>query len=221
MTLFLKASWPSMKIFIFFSNLVFQAGPGTLIAEVDIQSAFHILPIHPADCHPFGFQWQGLFYVDNCLPMGCSLSCALFKSFSSAIQMALQCFYGFPAMSHIFIGPQNTSICHQQLQLFLKIAAFINIPIKHPKTVFPSHIAMFHGIEIETSLVQALLPEDKLLRPCFDLSLVIVRRVRVNGSLYLVPFFFACKVIQPGHSFLHHSINAIHGISNHAHFIHG
>ena len=35
-------------------NYILTLGPGTLLAKVDIKSAFRVLPLHPANCHPPG-----------------------------------------------------------------------------------------------------------------------------------------------------------------------
>lgn len=60
------------------SSLIMAAGASALVAKVDIQSAFWILPIHPSSIHLFGFFFDGFYYINKCLPMGCSFSCALF-----------------------------------------------------------------------------------------------------------------------------------------------
>ena len=45
-------------------------GVGTLLATLDIRSAYHLIPVQP-DNHPLlGFQWQGVQYVDGMLPFG-------------------------------------------------------------------------------------------------------------------------------------------------------
>ena len=36
-----------------------KMGPGTLLAEVDIKSAYCIIPVHPADRHLLGMSWKG------------------------------------------------------------------------------------------------------------------------------------------------------------------
>lgn len=78
----------SYEDFEFVISLIRQVGAGALIAKVDIQNAFRIMPIHVSDIHLFGFCWREQFYLDKCLPMGCSISCALFGKFSSALQHA-------------------------------------------------------------------------------------------------------------------------------------
>ena len=45
-------------------------GSGALLAKIDEQSAFRLLPVHPADRHLLGMQWKGNVYIDTCLPFG-------------------------------------------------------------------------------------------------------------------------------------------------------
>lgn len=67
-------------------GLVQKMGAGALIAKVDIESAFRIIPVKPEDRYLLGFTVQGQFYFDKCLPMGCRTSCAIFERFSRALQ---------------------------------------------------------------------------------------------------------------------------------------
>ena len=41
-----------------------------MLAKIDIRSAFCLLPVHPADRHMLGMQWNGGVYIDTCLPFG-------------------------------------------------------------------------------------------------------------------------------------------------------
>ena len=58
--------------------------------QVDIESAFRIIPVSPLDRLLLGFQWKGKFSKDAVLPMGVSSACAIFKSFST--KMEFSCF---------------------------------------------------------------------------------------------------------------------------------
>ena len=50
---------------------IITLGQGTLLAKIDIKSAFHLIPVHPADCHLLAIiKWQGAIYIDTCLPFG-------------------------------------------------------------------------------------------------------------------------------------------------------
>ena len=47
---------------------ILALGPGSLLAKIDIKSAFRLLPVHPADRHLLGMKWNGEVYLDCCLP---------------------------------------------------------------------------------------------------------------------------------------------------------
>ena len=49
---------------------IVSMGQGALLAKIDVQSAFRLLPVHPADRHLLGMQWKGNVYIDGCLPFG-------------------------------------------------------------------------------------------------------------------------------------------------------
>ena len=45
------------------------------------------VPIRPEDKRPsLGFEWDGKFYMDAIVPVGCSSSCTIFKTFSHALE---------------------------------------------------------------------------------------------------------------------------------------
>ena len=120
-------------------ELVKIHGRGSLIAKADIESAFRIIPIHPSDHYLLGFIWNDKFFYDKCLPMGCSTSCNIFESFSTAIQWILKEKLGVKFVSHIlddfmFVGPSNSEICQKSLNTFLALSEHIGIPIKASKT---------------------------------------------------------------------------------------
>ena len=53
-------------------------------------------------------------------------------------------------------------VCQLYLQQFLSVADLLSIPMNHSKTVVPSTCAVVHRIEIDTLLMQARLPQNKL-----------------------------------------------------------
>ena len=55
-----------------------QCSPGAWMAKVDIANAFRLIPLHPYQYHLTGVSWNGKYYYDKCLPMGCSSSCSIF-----------------------------------------------------------------------------------------------------------------------------------------------
>ena len=66
-------------------ELVARAGQGSYMAKEDFKSAFHNVPMCFADRHLLGIKVRGQFFIDNCLPFGASISCAIFKDIATLI----------------------------------------------------------------------------------------------------------------------------------------
>jgi len=45
-------------------------GKGTLLAKIDIKSAYRLVPVHPDDRLLLGMKFQGEAYIDIALPFG-------------------------------------------------------------------------------------------------------------------------------------------------------
>ena len=45
-------------------------GEDTLLAKIDVKSAYPLVPIHPADRQLLGISWHGSLFVDTKLPFG-------------------------------------------------------------------------------------------------------------------------------------------------------
>ena len=67
-------------------EMIADLGKSALITKVYISQAFRLLPINLAD-FDLGIKFDGSFYVDKCLPMGCAISCSLFEKFSCFIDI--------------------------------------------------------------------------------------------------------------------------------------
>lgn len=82
-------------------SLIKRCGRGSALAKTDIKSAFRIIPVHPSDYQLLGFHWKGKWYVDRCLPMGCSSSCRIFEEFSSSLEWIARHKLGIENIIHI------------------------------------------------------------------------------------------------------------------------
>ena len=52
------------------ASLVRCAGPGALMAKLDLSNAYRHVPVHPIECQLLGVQWRGIYYCDRALPFG-------------------------------------------------------------------------------------------------------------------------------------------------------
>ena len=60
-------------------QMLAELGKEAYIGKMDIKLAFRLLPINPADFDLLGIKIALKYYIDKCLPMGCSLSCKVFE----------------------------------------------------------------------------------------------------------------------------------------------
>ena len=50
---------------------------------MDIKSAIRLLPVYPGDFNLLGFKIDSDYFIDKCMPMGCSISCSTFQKCSA------------------------------------------------------------------------------------------------------------------------------------------
>ena len=100
------------------------------------------------------------------------------------------------------------------------LCSYPGIPMAPEKTVGPSTTLAFAGIELDTVLMEARLPQEKLDK-CRELLSAFLRRRKVTlqeiqsltGLLN-----FACKIIVPGRAFLRRLIDLTIGVQK-PHFL--
>ncbi|XP_054843457.1 uncharacterized protein LOC129335043 [Eublepharis macularius] len=190
-------------------KVVRRCGVGAEMAKCDIKSAFRLLPVHPDDFELLGFSFEGQFYMDRALPMGCSISCASFERFSSFLEWALKhrlrCFDACHYLDdYLFVGPEGSGQCARLLAGFIALAEELGVPLAHEKTEGPVTVLTFLGIELDTRQQASRLPMEKLrdLRARLA-SFQGKRKVSLLELQQLVGHLnFACRVVAPGRAFL-------------------
>lgn len=135
-------------------------GVGAWMAKANIKSAFRLLPVHPSDFELLGFFFEGQYFMDRALPMGCSVSCAAFEKFSSFLEWALRQRMGALDSAHylddfLVAGPDGSPQCARMLQDFVELAADVGFPLAHEKTEGPAQVLTFlGGVRFHCSNVQ-------------------------------------------------------------------
>jgi len=184
-------------------NFIKLVGRGCVLAKTDVRSAFRIIPVHPSDYPLLGLQWKGQWYYDRCLPMGCSSSCKIFESLSTAMEWIARTKLGIPQILHILddflIIGESTSACQAKLQRFLHFCEDIGVPMAPEKTEGPSPVLTFAGIELDCIRFEARLPQEKV-----DKCIEGIKNVRGRNKITLRnlqsligSLNFACSVIVP------------------------
>ncbi|KAM4807895.1 uncharacterized protein WCC33_000858 [Rhinophrynus dorsalis] len=201
-------------------EIVKGVGPGAMLAKVDVESAFRLLPLHPSSFKYTGCCVKGKFYVDKCLPMGCAVSCAYFEAFSSFIHWALVRRSGAGTVAHylddfLLIGETGSGRCLGLLKELLALLGDLGVPVAEDKTVWPCTRLSFLGIEIDTEEEKCRLPRDKVVK-----ARQLVQQARKAKKLELGKvqellgvLNFACRVIPMGRVFNRRLERATAGVS--------
>lgn len=207
-------------------NIIKQLGHGCLLAKTDVASAFRIVPIHPNDHKLLGMFFQGQYFYDRCLPMGCSISCSIFEKISKALQWIACEKFGVGKMLHVlddflFLGPPDSKICDLSLAQFISMCEVLGVPIKAEKTEGPSTVLTFLGIELDTIHMEARLPQVKVEKIRTVLGATRKRKkVTLRELQSLIGLLnHACCVVVPGRAYLRRLIDLTKGKTKPHHYI--
>lgn len=189
-------------------SIIRSCGPGALMAKCDIQSAFRLLPVHPEDFCLLGFKFEGNWYVDKAMPMGCAVACSAFEAFSTFLEFVAKTRSACPHITHylddfLMVGPAGTSACADRLATFKAIAAEFGVPLAADKTVGPATCLTYLGIELDTVKGTSSLPLEKLHKLRVLLGELSGKKKCTLKELQSVlgHLNFACRVVAPGRAF--------------------
>ena len=187
---------------------VLRLGPGTLLAKLDIKSAFRLLPVHPGDRHLLGMAWRNQVYLDTCLPFGLRSAPKLFTILADFLAGIVQ----KRGVSHclhylddfLTIGPPHISTCQHNLDTLKSVCEELGVPLALEKLEGPSTSLTFLGVILDTTRMEIRLPEDKLKRILGELSSWIGKKKATRRQiLSLVGLLqHATKVVKYGRSFV-------------------
>lgn len=157
--------------------------------------------------------------------MGCSVSCSFFETFSTALQWLANKRCGISKMIHILddflIVSPSFSQADQSLSSFFSMCGELGVPMAPEKTVGPSQIITFAGLELDTVHFEIRLPQDKVEKCKLLVEAALSRRkIKLRELQSLIgSLSFACRVVYPGRAFLRRLIDLTIGIKHPHHFI--
>ena len=64
-------------------------GQGALMAKVDIEAAYRLVPVHPDDRPLLGMEWKGQVFADPMLPFGLRSAPKIFNAVADAVEWYL------------------------------------------------------------------------------------------------------------------------------------
>ena len=191
--------------------------PGALLAKVDIESVYRLIPVHPSDRPLQAMEWEGAVYVDPMLPFGLRSAPKIFNAVADGLEWYLR----GRRIRHvaqylddfIVIGPPRSSECAEALATLDDVCSQLGIPLAQHKRDGPTTCLTFLGIEVDTEAAELRLPQDKLERLRSLLEDWGDRKAcgrRELESLVGV-LNHACKVVRSGRTFLRRMLDLLKG----------
>jgi len=190
-------------------NMISELGESARIAKSDISQAFRLLIVNPADFDLLGIKINDKYYIDKCLPMGCSISCSLFEKFATFLQWVVQTKCGLNTLDHylddfLFAGSALSNDCSVLMSTFFEVSNEIGVPIAKDKTIGPTTVLTFLGLEINTVLMVVRIPAIKLEKLKLEiLNLLKMKKIKLRNFESLIgQMSFCARAIPSARAFL-------------------
>lgn len=208
------------------ADMIMRLGTACLCAKCDIKSAFRLMPVHPGDFSLLGYHFQDKFYVDKCLPMGCSISCSLFEKFSTFLEWSLRNRSGMNSVVHylddfLFAGSSETGDCKKLMEQFYLLCETLGVPLAKEKTEGPTTSLVFLGMEINTREMSIKIPQEKVKKLNELLQMFLhSSKVTLKEMQSLVGLLnFCSRAVRSSRAFNRRFYDSMIGISKAHHFI--
>lgn len=195
--------------------LVKSLGAGTLIAKLDLKSAYRMVPVHHLDQRFLGIRWQNSTFCDRALPFGLRSAPLIFTAVADGLAWAMGC-NGIQHVIHylddfLLAGPPQTDVCTVALRVAVPLCAKLGLPVAPNKVEGPTTVLTFLGLEIDTLRLELRLPQDKIIRLRDTLREWYGRRDPTKRQLQSLIGLLshAATVVKPGRTFMRHLINTM------------
>ncbi|XP_047187859.1 uncharacterized protein LOC124850010 [Scophthalmus maximus] len=184
------------------------AGKGAWLGKADITDAFEVMPLHPSQWHVFGIKWRNKIYFSVRLTFGCRCSPCIFITLSEALCWILLNNCKLPFVLHLLDNfllvdyPQSKP--DQCIRGLKDVFKQLGVPLSAEKTQGPLKTIKFLGITLDSDLMQASLPLEKLVRIREIMKSVLDAASITKCELLslLGHLNFAMRIIPQGRSFI-------------------
>ena len=115
------------------ANIVMHLGTGALMAKVDVESAYRLIPVHPHDRPLQAVEWKVRTYVDPMLPFGLRSAPKIFSAVADALEWMLRqagvCHSRHYLDDFIILGPPGSAACQEALDTLTTLCRQLGVPL--------------------------------------------------------------------------------------------
>ncbi len=127
-----------------------KLGQDSRLAKIDIQHAYHIIPIHPQDRPLIGMQFEGRVFLDTTLPFGLRSAPKIFTAVADALEWVLRD-QGERWIMHylddyLTIGSPESEECQHNMAVMSECCRRLGVPLKLEKIEGPTSCLSSWGL---------------------------------------------------------------------------
>ena len=128
-----------------------RLGRGARLTNLDIKSAYRLVPVHQHDRHLLGVEWQGVCYVNGALLFGLRSAPKIYTAVADDLQWIMMN-EGVSLIDYYLDdhGPARLRRVWCNLDRILAVCRDLGVPLVLEKLEGPSHCLTFLGIEMDT-----------------------------------------------------------------------
>ena len=194
-----------------------QLPQGSFTAKCDMKDAYRMIPVHPSEYPKLGIYFQGQYYYDKCLAMGCGSACKIFETFATAIHHIYEFYNPNTGYVHMLddslVLNSKEDSCQYYLDRFTKLCDDIGIPWEPSKTTKPSTNTVFLGVELDTTHGLAKLPADKLAEYRLEVEETLKRKCITRAEMEsLAGKLSWASCVVPARPFLRRLFDLVHSV---------
>ena len=156
-----------------------------------------------------GIYWRQQYYYDLVLPFGLRSAPFIFNQVADAFEWICREEFGISDLIHLLddfltAGPPASDICSRRLEIILAACTYLGIPVAEEKTEASTTSLTFLGIHLDTDLLEAQLPDDKLaeLRDLLVMFSGLPSCTKRDLLSLLGKLNFAASVVAAGRTFM-------------------
>lgn len=209
-------SWGSLEYTTFDDavDALLRQGPGAILVKRDLSDAFRHIPVASSDQWLLGFHCDRVYWKELYLPFGLRTAPFLFDLFAKAVNWIMIAVLCWAVVLHYLddffaiLGPHDDAEAYASE--FDSVCNDLGLSINHKKDTSGT-TADFLGIELDSVLMQARLPPDKLARARNTAKHLLNQATVSHSELESAVGFlsFAAKIVIPGRAFLRRLFDAI------------
>lgn len=199
-----------------------QLGPLALLWKADIKRCFKQIFICYKDVPLQGFCWDGLWYFDTSLIMGCRTAPYITMRCTSAISyIHRQMGYFTVSYADDFSGAELGAQAYASYSSFLRLLHDLNIKEAEEKSVPPSPVIIFLGTGIDAQAQTIFVIPERVLELQYQLETWRFKTWCTRRQLESIigKLQFCTNCVRAGRVFINRLLNALRQMDRHRYYI--